>query len=738
MHHSRLFSIIIAVTAWGAAAEIMAQEQEAMDEGLLLEEVVVTATKREESIYDVPIAVSAFTEEVLLKSGIRDLIDIGKFVPNLNVTGFSAGHTSSVNPFIRGIGIQDHLITTDPGVGVYVDGVYLGRQVGQNWNLANIERVEVLRGPQGTLYGRNTIGGAINIITRKPGDEEGGRVSVTAGSRSRLNGDVYWNHSFSDAFAVSAVASYMSRDGVGNFLNHAAAHEVGELEEWAVRFAAKWNPTEDFSLLFAYDKNDGEGGLRPYDTLVDEVPTGLLYLTGARNSDVAADPFDNAGGFYVDPETGEIVDRSTVTNEADGWSITADWDFNETYSARLIYADRSSEYESGLDDDGVGSIANPSGIFPGTENGTIFTYPETGFAEQDSFEVQLFGDFDTWDFVFGYYQFNEKGGNEQNPNFFLGGPGVFINEQETDSQALYANVGFPLTDTLKLTVGARYTEDDKTAHTEPVVGVIEADGFREWEETSWETSLVWDFSDRMNAYATIQNGYQSGQFPARAFCLFADPNCYVAGDNVTATNFEIGLKGRPTDTLSMSAVVFYTDYSDLPYQVSNSTGEGFNTVNIIVDQTSAGFEWESAWAPTERFKLFASLGVIDTDIDDPNPFLVAPLTPDLTYSISPEYHLPINNGGEVVFRVDFSYRDDMWGEPSNDPARFTRIESRSILNFDFAYHEPNDRWTLAAYGRNVTDEKYANAKLLPTDYVLVILNNDRSEFGLRFQYNFGL
>ena len=155
------------------------------------------------------------------------------------------------------------------------------------------------------------------------------------------------------------------------------------MEEWNVRVAAKWDPTDDFSVLFAYDKNDGEGGLRPYDTLIDEVPTGLLYATGARNSDVSDDPYDLAGGFVYD-ESGNLVDTSGVFNEADGWSITADWDMSDTLAWKFIYSDRSSNYGAGLDDDAVGSIANPSGDFPGTENGVIFTYPETGFADQKS------------------------------------------------------------------------------------------------------------------------------------------------------------------------------------------------------------------------------------------------------------------------------------------------------------------------------------------------------------------
>ncbi len=179
---NRKFVVTILLTAIAAVQFAFAQDTGSSSDKVF-EEIIVTAQKREQSIYDVPVAISAFSADMIEKQGISDLVDVGKFVPNLSVTTFSAGQTSSANPFIRGIGIQDHLITTDPGVGVYVDGVYLGRQIGQNWSLGGIERLEVLRGPQGTLYGRNSIGGAVNIVTRKPGEENISRVALQAGSR---------------------------------------------------------------------------------------------------------------------------------------------------------------------------------------------------------------------------------------------------------------------------------------------------------------------------------------------------------------------------------------------------------------------------------------------------------------------------------------------------------------------------------------------------------------------------
>jgi len=255
----------------GKAEEATAEDEEQATFG---KEIIVTAKKREESIYEVPVAISAFTGETLQEQGITDLIDIGKFVPNLNITGFSAGHTSSTNAFIRGIGLQDHLITTDPGVSVYVDGIYLGRQVGQNWNLSNIERVEVLRGPQGTLYGRNSIGGAINIITRAPGSEETSRASVEIGSRGRFTGDFYTNQKLGENWAISATGAFTRRDGVGDFLNLPDADvEVGELEEISGRIGVMWTPSDRFSLLLSADGNDGDGGLRPYTTTAPATET---------------------------------------------------------------------------------------------------------------------------------------------------------------------------------------------------------------------------------------------------------------------------------------------------------------------------------------------------------------------------------------------------------------------------------------------------------------------------------
>ena len=723
--HKNLLISAIAL-ALSPAALVHAQdtpEATDSDDAKRFDTIMVTATKREQDIRDVPLALTAFTADTMLRQGVTDLTDVGKFVPNMNVTGFSAGHTASVNPFIRGIGMQDHLITTDPGVAVYVDGVYLGRQVGQNWSLANIERVEVLRGPQGTLYGRNSIGGAINIITAQPDDEFKGKFSATVGTRGRYNGDFYVNGALSDTLAASFTGAYTRRGGIGEFLNVDADRDVGENRDFSGRLALKWQPTEDFSLLVAVDGNDGEGGLRPYTTLIDEVPNGALFQAGFRNSDVSENPFDN--------NTGQL-DRTETSNSAYGVAVTAEYAFDENLGAKLIFSDRHSEYSAGLDDDSL--FANQ------------LVFPEVGEADQTSVELQVNGDYGFWDFVSGLYYFTEDGFGRQDDTVFLGFPGNDLLVQDMNSKAIFGNVGFNINERLRLSGGLRYTEDEKEAGFNINDSLIDARAERDWSELSWEVAAAYRLSDTMSTYATIQNGYQSGQFPPRPFCLFgfldfdqpgnvSTPNCFEANDNVTAINYEVGLKGNPLSNLSMSLAVFYTDYSDLPYQVSTTREGGFDTRNIIVDQQSFGIEWESSWWLTNEFALHGSAGYIDVDVDDPEA--VAPLTPKWTASLSPEYLYRLNNGGDLQFRADWSYRGDMYGEPSSDPGRFTEIEGRSLLNFNVTYTPPDADWNLSLYGTNVTDKRYDNARLNTGDYILVILSNDASEFGVRFTKFFG-
>jgi len=647
MKNNKLALAVSAVCSAGMGFAAPAAAQSTFDP------VIVTAQKREQSIYDVPVAISAFTGDTVERQGITDLTDLGKFVPNLNVTGFSAGHTSSANPFIRGIGIQDHLITTDPGVGVYVDGVYLGRQVGQNWSLANIERIEVLRGPQGTLYGRNSIGGAINIITRKPGDEDEGKVSLTAGSRGRLNAEGYANLRLTDQVALSFTGAFQRRDGLGHFLLlNNPRKEVGELQDISARVALLWEPTDRLSFLFTADANEGDNGLRPYDTLIDELgaacranppmggcsgpgnANGAVYDAGYRNADSASDPYNN--------NTGQS-EQVAVTNEAQGFSLTVEFAASDALNVKFIASDRDSEYSSGLDDDSFFD--------------DFLTFPEDGEADQRSFELQFSGKTGAIDYVAGLYHFEEEGGNTQFPYTFNGGGGgFFFLGQDMDSQAAYANVGFSVNDALRIAAGVRHTRDEKTARTILIPAVLDETQSRDWSETSWDLSASYKFGERMTAYGAVQSGYQSGQFPPRPFCLFGwffggGPYCFLANDNVTARNYEVGLKGQPFDNLEMSIALFYTDYTDLPYQVSTTSGGGFTTTNIIVDQVSQGVEWEGTWAVTDNFRLHSTVGYIDADVKGANATTVAPLTPELTASLSPEFNFATANG-EVILRAD--------------------------------------------------------------------------------------
>lgn|GEM_PF-128931 len=733
------------------AATPMFASQAIAQEDSVFEEIVVTARKREESLLDTPTSLSVFGNEALETLNVSNLDDVGKYVPNLNINRFGVGNPSQAAIFIRGIGLQDHLIVTDPGVGVYVDGVYLGRQMGSNLSLPNIERVEVLRGPQGTLYGRNSIGGAVNIITRQPGDVEEFEISARGGTRARAEFSAYGNFPVTDNFAISVNGAFKRRDGVGRAVNlDNPSKEVGEEQEISGRIAAKWQVSDTFSILAAFDGTDFEGGQSPYAIEILS-PETLLALTGS--SVPAATTDGGTFGLGVQPllTPGDLVARDDlatnvpgledVDNEAYGVSLTLEWEASDEITTKLITSYRDSSYSGGLDDDDT--------IF------NLSEFPETGEAEQFSSEIQVNGTFGDWDFVSGVYYFYEEGSTFSGPTTFApfntgrpGGVDDFLLTQDTNSYAFYFNTGYQVTDKLRVGVGARYSRDEKDASAlfpTPGFGGVTDFESANFDAITADANATYEINDRSTVYAQIQRGYQTGGFPPRPF---AGADFFEPFDKQTALNYEVGYKGQVHDNLRVLFSAFWTTYYDLALNVSNP-GEG-GSFTTLVDNAgkarSRGFELETQFA-YEGWFMNGSVGFLDTEITEVDfaqgGFAAIQvgdkpaLSPKWTASTVVGYNFDLNDGSSVTAQADFSYRGDSFGQAVNTAPEV--LEDRSLFGFNIQYENADGDWVVDLYGENVFNKVYDQGRLINTFHGFVgrVISNDRSEFGIRITKKFG-
>jgi len=730
--------------------------------------IVVTSRKREESLFETPAAVSAISPAVLAQRNISNLDDVGKHIPNLNISRFGVGNTAQAAIFIRGIGLQDHIITTDPGVGVYLDGVYLGRQMGSNLSLINIERVEVLRGPQGTLYGRNTLGGAINIITRQPEGGEGAIVNARGGSRGRAAVDMYAEFPLTENFNMGVSSYFKRREGVGDFLlleNPEA--EIGEEKEYGGRITANWDLTDRFSLVFALDGMEAENGQSPYQieitggidpssnfipgTPTQDRPNPFIGDFPALQPDFPTDltPFGFPQLIATDPDDSlsTVAGLESTSNSTWGGSVTANFDASENISTKLLASYRFSEYTGGLDDD-----ESPL---------HLSEFPENGEAEQISVEWQMNGQFGAFDFVGGLYYFYEDGFTFSGPFVFspfnapdsidnfgvpidLGFPtdfGFFDLNQTTNSYAIYGSLGYDLTDRLHVGGGLRYSWDNKDADALfPSFGGVRSFQEADFEELTWDVNATYAVTDRINFYTQVQKGYQPGQFPPRPFSGAA---AFVVSPEQTAINYEVGVKGALADNLTVMLSAFWTKYRDLNLPFSDTGGVGFETSVPTGDSRSRGFELEAVFEPFEGFAINTAVGYNDAEIIDIPAGADAgvglgdapALTPEWTLSLAPNYRAPLANGGALQFNVDYSYRSEMFGQSLNNPNEL--LDSRDLIGFSIDYESPDGSWTFGVYGENVTNEVYDVGRLQQTGFVGVVRSNDRSEFGARITKRFG-
>ena len=713
-----LTALISATPAFAQTAPAAEAKPAAKETGDDSGDIVVTARKREESLLDTPIALSAFSGESLKSLNATNLADVGKYVPNLNISRYGVGNTAQASVFIRAIGLQDHLITTDPGVGVYLDGVYLGRQLGSNLSLTNIERIEVLRGPQGTLYGRNTLGGAVNIITRKPGSDEGAELTAQVGTRGRVNGNFYADTRLSPTLAVSFGGSYERRAGVGDAVNIAApSARIGEQNDASGRAAAYWTPSDAFSLLASVDFVRARDGQSPYKVdIYDPAAAGFTQATQVRPDDSGTD----------------VPGLETTSLDLFGASLTGEYKLSDQFTAKLLGSYRQTKYTGGLSD--TDNISRQS------------VFPEVGSAEQASVELQVNAELGRFNAVGGLYYFYEDGSNASSPAYFFGGRSDYFIKQRTDSYAVYANGSFDVTDALSIGAGVRYSKDDKRA-TANFQGSFPGPVTRNasYDAVTAQGNVTYKIARDINVYGTIQLGYQPGSYTPRPF---GGPASFNASPKTTATNYEIGFKGKilPNWTVLLSA--FTTDYKDrgLPYSFINAAG--FNTVIISANARARGIEAEST-VTFGGFRLKGSIGYLDSKITRVNslppaffptggtPVAGAPtaLSPDVTGAVAGSYTYKLGSGAAITGQVDYSYRSEQFGQPV---ARATElIAPRSLVGFNLKYENAARDLSVTIYGSNIFNKVYDQGRLDQGGFVGVVVSNDRNEFGLRFTKKFG-
>ena len=679
-----------------------------------LDTITVTARKREETIQDVPVAVTAFTAETLDKLNVEDLSDLDAQVPNLTIYA-ARGSSSTITAYIRGVGQSDPLWGVDPGVGLYLDDVYIARPQGALLDVFDVGRVEVLRGPQGTLYGKNTIGGAIKYVSKPLPEEFEGFASLTVGNYSQLDakaaiGGPLFGHD-SGIRARLSVAS-LNRDGFGE--NVVTKQPVSDKEINALRFSIGAFSQDDFDVQFAFDWMDDQSGVR-----------GAQMLAPNRFAPTSA-PMDSR----YDVRNGMPNVNDT---EMKGASVTVNWRPNDNWALKYVGAKRESDTETNIDFDTLqNKIADVKAFYSDeqTSNELQANYDGGGRARG----------------VFGVYRFHGRAGGQVLNNFFNLLFGDTQGNVYTSSTALYADWTFDLTDRLKLDVGARYTDEDKHAvvlnrgysdstYTRPTSIAANFDKTINFKNTSPKISLDYQINDDIMVYGLASRGFKSGGYNIRAQAT-AVPRSAEPFQDESVDSFEIGSKMAFLDNrLFLNLSAFHNKYKDIQLSVFtayDSNNDGIDDA-FFGDFTNAGrgtvngLEAEYQWLPTRHWAISGNLAWLDAKYDKymfknvniahQQEFTNAP---DFSGALNVEYRTELGGMGSLSARVGYSYQSRVVAttEVVRDPvtgARATPISQDGYGLFNAgAIWKLNNAWSFSLQGTNLTDEEY-----LTTGYNLV-------------------
>ncbi|MBL8780917.1 MAG: TonB-dependent receptor [Alphaproteobacteria bacterium] len=689
----------------------------AADEAGKIEKVTVTARRTKENQQKVPASVSSFSEKSLDRIGATDVTGLQGAIPNANIAQ-GRGSSNATNIYIRGVGQPDALQTFDPAVGVYVDDVYLSRIRGTQFELMDIERLEVLRGPQGTLYGKNTIGGALKVITRRPTDESKGAASFTVGSYGELVGNGTISGGLTDTLAASASLLIGSRDGyVENPVTDAEYNDRGV---GAGRVKLAWDPSEDFQLDVSFDYAEEDAALN-----VGQATNTLTTILGVPLLVVPATPPE----FNFETRTTPGLPNSTEMTHWGG-SASATWDLDDAWTLRSITAYRELQNRDYVDIDATQ-----------LELGDVLVDVDQN---QTSQELQLLYAGTNWQLVSGLYYLRENIVSHQEAyaddylGGFLGG-NTFLrtvdDDLQTTSWAAFANAVFALTDTVNLSTGIRYTEEEKEyfrttstfSNSALFNGTFAFSRTESWENVSPMVSLDWQANDNTLLYARYATGFKSGGFNGRANAAGEDQPY----DPETLDSYEVGVKSDWADgTVRTNITAFYNDYTDFQARVSRSVTsptQPIPAIDFAVLNAGGleiyGAELEFLAYPVPELRLDASIGYLHAEYTEFFEVRAGPVTIDRSWqtpAFSPEwtmrfggqYEWSLGDMGSLTLGAAARFRSEMALAVDN-----ANLTSRAIFpgmwQDDFWVYDAqlvwaNDNETLLAglYARNLSDEVY--------------------------------
>ena len=700
-------TLALATTALPAAA----QDEEGRRGGAsaLLEEITVTARKREESMQDAPLSVSALSSEQLDALHVRDLTSLATGLPNVSLD--DVGTTRGVANFsIRGLGITASIPSIDPTVGVFVDGVYMGLNNGIVFDVFDLESIEVLRGPQGILFGRNVTGGAILLNTKKPGEEFEGKIraAVDGGGDGGLNGYLMGSvgGAISNNFAAKITAYY--NDDEGWFKNLATGNDHGAIKQLMVRPVIVWNPTDNVEIVARYEYSDIEG----------DGPSSQSHISGSGLPGV---PISH------DPETFDfsIDEEGFQTNETHFFSTEIEWSVSDTGTITNIFGWRDYAGTALSDID-----AQPAPWFHG------------GFgsnAEQISNELRYNGMVgDKTNLTMGVYYFKNDLEYAES-RFLLGGAltqdggGLY----GVETLGAFAAIDYDLSDTLTVSAGLRYTKEEKDAqiatlpfNTNAPCDVLQGtcvydfNDKKSWTNVSPKLGATMAISDDTNVYTHWTRGFRSGGYNLRNTAGDVVNNPPGPFDEETVDNFEIGFKNA-FEGGRINGAIFHNKISDLQADI-NSADPVSGVVQVIkntADAEISGIELDGVFSVTDNFVVTASLGAInakytkvlydlngDGVIDDDDLGLALKRAPKLTYSLGLNWDVELGSWGYMTSRASYGHRDRVaWNE-----ANTAYVPEQRIVDAGLSFASNSDTWVIGIYGKNLTNEvKWGGDTQLP-------------------------